>query len=162
MGKILLALAWLSIALSLPAPSAAAVYKWVDGNGVVTFKDSPPPAGVKAEIVVPQGAVSGAAADGNAGVETATAAAPNTKAPAFPPVEIYMTQWCPACKQAIAYLDALGVPYTKYDVDADRAAAERLSGVYYQRSIPFTVIGAEQLRGFSRQKFDAALGVTAP
>lgn len=32
-------------------PAAAALYKWVDANGRVTYSDQPPPANVKAETV---------------------------------------------------------------------------------------------------------------
>jgi hypothetical protein len=32
-------------------PAFAALYKWVDESGRVTYSDTPPPAGVKAEIV---------------------------------------------------------------------------------------------------------------
>lgn len=38
-------------ALLLASPAAAALYKWVDANGRVTYSDQPPAGDVKAEIV---------------------------------------------------------------------------------------------------------------
>lgn len=35
--------------LLLPAPAAAALYKWTDANGRVVYSDQPPPANIKAE-----------------------------------------------------------------------------------------------------------------
>ncbi|PLY12311.1 MAG: hypothetical protein C0624_01015 [Desulfuromonas sp.] len=41
----------LLLLLSLPLQAQAAIYKWVDANGVVTFKDTPPPQGVRSERI---------------------------------------------------------------------------------------------------------------
>jgi hypothetical protein len=40
-----------AVMLVVAAPAAAALYKWVDANGRVTYSDQPPPANVKAETV---------------------------------------------------------------------------------------------------------------
>ncbi len=40
-----------AVMLVVATPAAAALYKWVDANGRVTYSDQPPPANVKAETV---------------------------------------------------------------------------------------------------------------
>lgn len=44
-----LAIAAAVACLVLPAPAAAALYKWTDANGRVVYSDQPPPANIKAE-----------------------------------------------------------------------------------------------------------------
>lgn len=39
------------------------------------------------------------------------------------PVTIYMTDWCPFCKQLISDLDGTQTPYTLINVDQDAEAA---------------------------------------
>lgn len=164
MRTLLVFLALACGVLAFPLHGHADIYKWVDKNGVVTFRDTPPPEGVNAEkretrsLPVPESAAPNPAAAPDPTGKTAPAAAPAAKKD-YPPVEIYMAKWCPACKSAIKYLDSLGVPYTKYDVDEDKAASDRLHNSYQQRSIPLTIIGDQRIIGFSQQRFDAALGI---
>src|SRR4029453_18104834 len=40
-----------AVVLLAPPPPTAALYKWVDANGRVTYSDQPPPGNVKAETV---------------------------------------------------------------------------------------------------------------
>jgi Domain of unknown function (DUF4124) len=40
-----------AVVLLAAAPATAALYKWVDANGRVTYSDQPPPSNVKAETV---------------------------------------------------------------------------------------------------------------
>jgi glutaredoxin len=144
----------------VPAAGQAAVYKWVDENGVVTFKDTPPPTGVKSDIVTPDNSLVGDSGANGAGIgkpggKGKTFAGVKT----FPGVEIFMAEWCPSCKAAIKFLNSKGVRYKKYDVDKDRDANVRLTEKYHQKSIPFTIIGDEKILGFNRQRFESALGL---
>lgn len=152
----------LAIAL-LPASGQAAIYKWVDANGVVTFKDTPPPEGTKAEVINVRSAPISSSAESSTAtapqVESKAAPAAAVAPRSYPRVEIYTTSWCPACKSAISYLTAQGVPFTQYDIEKDAAADRRLTEVYHQKSIPLTIIGNEQILGFSKKRFDAALGI---
>ena len=154
----------LAMALTLPVSGQAEIYKWIDAKGVVTFKDTPPPEGIKAEVInVRSAPISSNTENGSTPnapkVETKTAPAAAVAPRNYPRVEIYATSWCPSCKAAINYLDTQGVPYTHYDIERDSAADRRLTELYHQKSIPFTIIGKEQILGFSRKKFDAALGI---
>ena len=54
--------------------------------------------------------------------------------PAVPQVELYVTSWCPYCKQAENFFRAQGLPFTVYDVEKDSAAARRKEGGDFSRA----------------------------
>jgi glutaredoxin len=69
---------------------------------------------------------------------------------------MYATSRCPYCAQARAYLAKKGVPYIEYDVEKSQTAHaefKRLGG----RGVPLIVHGANVMRGFREQSFDALL-----
>lgn len=134
----------------LPAQGMSTLYRWIDKDGVVTIKDTPPPAGVKAQVFNSQGSSANYREKNGAGAE---------RSQEQPKVEIYMTEWCPTCKKAIKYLDAQGIDYIKYDIDNDTAAHTRFSEEYHQNAIPYTIIGDVKILGFSKERFDSALGI---
>lgn len=74
-----------------------------------------------------------------------------------PTVELYVTSWCPYCKQAEAYFRARGIPFTAYDIDADPAAAQRKRAFDSRGGVPFAVINGRGYRGFSEAMYDQAL-----
>ncbi len=73
-------------------------------------------------------------------------------------VDIYVTSWCPYCRKAIAYLDANGISYNKYDIEEDWDAAARKKEIAPGYSgIPLAVINGKVLKGFNKKKYAAAL-----
>ena len=54
------------------------------------------------------------------------------------------------------YLSRKGLDFTEYNVSLDPEAVKRLIGMGY-RTTPVTVIGDEQVVGYSPPKLDAAL-----
>lgn len=150
MMKIVSMLILILIVLSLPGQCLATLYRWVDAQGVITIRDTPPPPGVKAQVFP-----SSDSADAKRSADDAAKA----RSRSMPKVEIYMTEWCPTCKHAINYLNSLGIEYTKYDIDKDPKANERFHSFYRQTGVPFTLIGEERILGFSKSRFDAALGI---
>ncbi len=75
-------------------------------------------------------------------------------------VDIYITNWCPYCKKAMAYLRSKNIPFNIYDIENDRQAKSRkqkLAPGY--RGVPLTVINGEILKGFSASRFDKALNL---
>ena len=136
--------------LLLPAQGMSTLYRWIDKDGVVTIKDTPPPAGVEGQVFNSQGSSATYREKNGAGAE---------KSQEYPKVEIYMTEWCPTCKKAIKYLDAQGIDYIKYDIDNDTAAHTRFSEEYHQNAIPYTIIGDVKILGFSKERFDSALRI---
>ncbi|GFO54019.1 NrdH-like redox domain-containing protein [Geomonas sp. Red276] len=169
--RIRLLAAVVTAALAVPLVAQGEMYKWVDDNGVVTFKDYPPPASKKKKRKVktysdsdfdPAPAHAPAPApQPPASAHPVQAAAPVRKLSPTPAashrftgtVEMYVTSWCGYCKKARRYLDSKGIPYVAYDVEKDSAAAQRhreLGG----RGVPLIVIGSKTLSGFSEQAID--------
>lgn len=146
------------ILLSTASLAGAELYRWEDENGVVTFKDTPPPPSKKSKKVkvyndgdfapapVPPSPRSNGPARPSA--RTSPPASAPQKARFSGTVEIYVTEWCGYCKQAIAYMNSKGIPFVAYDIEKDSAARQRhkeLGG----RGVPLIVIGSRKLSGFS-------------
>ncbi len=131
----------------------AAIYKWVDKNGVVSFQDTPPPAGVDARVVTPSDTRLGDA--GSVSVPKLV----HRQGVSYPKVELYVTSWCPSCKRAQAYLRSKNIPFTAYDVEKDRDAYRRRMQLDSRNGVPLAVIGSSKLLGFSAAAYDRALGL---
>lgn len=68
-------------------------------------------------------------------------------------VEIYVTDWCGYCKQALSYMSSRGIPFVAYDIEDDSSAAQRhkeLGG----NGVPLIIIGANRMSGFSAKKLE--------
>lgn len=76
---------------------------------------------------------------------------------AAPTVELYVTDWCPYCRQAIKFFQSRGIPVTVYDIEKDRAAALRKNELDSRRGVPFAVINGKKIHGFSEQAYQRAL-----
>ena len=136
----------------------------VDENGVVTFKDTPPPSSKKRKKVKVYNDGDFAPAPLNQpAIETHTDK--NTVKP--PPsqatipkkerftgtVEIYVTGWCGFCKKAQNYMKSKGIAYVAYDIAKDSAANQRhkeLGG----RGVPLIIIGSNKMNGFSAESLE--------
>lgn len=74
-------------------------------------------------------------------------------------VIIYSTSWCAFCHTEAQWLDRLGIPYVKKDIEADKEAYEELmkkSGGNYS-GVPVTDIAGTMVLGFDRPKLLDAL-----
>ena len=158
--RLLLAVITLLLTVSL---AGAEMYQWVDENGVVTFKDSPPPASRKRKKVKVY-------KDGDFAPAPPQQPAPATrseKSPAIPSsqppapkkerftgtVEMYVTDWCGYCKQAQNYMKSKGITFVAYDIEKDSAARQRhkdLGG----RGVPLIIIGSNKMSGFSPEALE--------
>ncbi|KAB0667237.1 DUF4124 domain-containing protein [Oryzomonas japonica] len=160
--KLVLALIILSLGFSL---AGAEMYKWVDENGVVTFKDTPPPASKKrrkvkvysdsdfapAPLTQPQ--PQPAKHNTTKSALAPTPPAPPKKENFSGTVELYVTDWCGYCKKAQAYLKGRGIPYVAYDIEKDGTAHKRykeLGG----RGVPLIIIGSNKMNGFSQESLE--------
>jgi glutaredoxin-like YruB-family protein len=145
--------------LLLAASTAGAeMYQWIDENGSVTFKDTPPPPSKKGARKVkvykegdfdPAPPVPTAPAGRADRQVTAAAPAKSPEKQRFSgTVEIYVTEWCGYCKQAQRYMNSKGIPFVAYDIEKDHAAKQRhkeLGG----RGVPLIIIGSNKMSGFS-------------
>jgi glutaredoxin len=159
MSRIILSV--LLILLLSTGMASADFYKWEDEEGNLHITDYPPPVKVAKKLKVHQ-------TDSNA--DTSVPRTPRTADPpprssspsydakpkAVQEVILYTTSWCPYCKQAKAYFDSKGIPYTEYDVEKDSAAAARRNGMG-GRGVPFAIVNGERISGYSPVAYEAAL-----
>ncbi len=152
-----------------PERAPAEMYKWTDKNGTLHITDYPPPGGGGKRMDLESIRINrlGPGAGGRPATETAPAgespppspAAAAPRAREYPRVEVYGTSWCPACKQARAYLRSAGVPFDDYDVEKDEEARARMDRLGGGSGVPAIVIGGRVIRGFSQEWCEAALGL---
>jgi glutaredoxin-like YruB-family protein len=143
--------------------AGAEMYQWIADDGSITFKDTPPPSTQKRKKVKVYSDSDFAAAP-PVQPETAThkikQPASSASQPATPKrerfngtVDIYVTEWCGYCKQALSYMKSKGIPFTTYDIEKDSAAKQRhkdLGG----RGVPLIIIGSNKMSGFSADNLE--------
>jgi glutaredoxin len=76
-----------------------------------------------------------------------------------PQVIIYSTTWCAFCKTEAQWLEHLGIPYVKKDIEEDKAAYEELMGKIDGNfmGVPVTDVAGDVILGFDRPKIQNAL-----
>lgn len=73
---------------------------------------------------------------------------------ASPQITIYSTSWCAFCHTEAQWLDHLGIPYVKKDIETDKEAYEELmskNGGSYS-GVPVTDVAGDIILGFDRPK----------
>lgn len=149
MRRILLSLACLFLA----AAASAQVYKWTDPSGKTHYGDRPPEDAKKQEL-----AIRVRSYDGPVTV-TDWAAILRRKAPASAPrassgITMYMTEWCPHCKNARSYFKAKGIAYTEINVDTSEAGRKEYKALG-GNGVPLILVGDKMMSGFSAESFEA-------
>jgi glutaredoxin len=89
-------------------------------------------------------------------------AAAKLAAAELPTVEVYVTDWCPYCQRLEAYLQEKQVPYVRYNVEKDAAAArehDKMTGG--DGGIPVTRIGSQVVQGYRPEVLAGILGIEA-
>lgn len=129
---------WILLAITLLVAAtvfAGNLYYWKDDNGVMQFGQRPPKQGMT------------------------TANAPKqVKEKSSASVDIYVTDRCPYCKQAMRYLQSKGVRFNVYNVERDQGAAKRMLQLSKgSRAVPFAMIYGEPVIGFAPGIYDKAL-----
>jgi len=152
----------LLIVLFAASAWAGSIYKWVDKDGVVHYSDGVPEGeGVSGQIET-RPAVAGDTAPPAANEKTET-----SPATIQPPqadtrrkeavVEIYTTSWCHYCEQTKRYFRSRGIAFKEYDIEKDRAAAQRHRRYNPRGGVPVTVINGQPIIGFAPEAFNRAL-----
>ena len=72
-------------------------------------------------------------------------------------VELYVTSWCPYCRQAMDFFRSRGIYYVVYDIEKDDSAARRKQELDPRRGVPFAVINGVKIHGFSEEAYLKAL-----
>ena len=138
-----LGLSWLVCA----AGASAQIYKWTDANGVASFSDQPPPAGVR---LVERKSL---ASSGSARAELPYALAEAAKTH---PVVLYTTAPCEACDQGRALLRRRGIPFAEKTVQSN-ADQQNLKDAGSNGQLPLLQVGGSRRVGFEASAWNAVL-----
>jgi glutaredoxin len=135
----------LALALSTASAGAAQLYRWVDEQGRVEWRDTPPPAHAKH---VEQRNVGGNT------IETSTLPYSVQQAVRNFPVTLWVFDCGEPCAKARAHLQKRGVPYTERNAQKEPDALKKLVGGL---EVPVLVVGSRTLKGYLESDWDAAL-----
>jgi glutaredoxin len=139
----------LVLGLFAAAVQAQQIYRWVDADGKVKYTTEKPPGGAAATAVQPRvSSVGGNAAP--AGKPAASVVA------AKPAVKMYMTDWCPYCRQAGEYFRRNGIAYTELNIEKSEAAKSEYRAIG-GKGVPVILVGSQRMTGFSEQGMAAML-----
>ena len=132
--------------LLVPAAHAAQLYRWVDADGRIEWRDTPPPTSA--------GTLEQKKVQGNVIAAPGVPYAVQRAARAFP-VTLWTAPTCGApCDQARQHLARRGIPHAEKDASAERATFEAVTG---SREIPVLFVGREPLKGYAADAWNAAL-----
>lgn len=144
MKKITLGIVMLLISTAL---TAAQLYRWVDEQGRVEWRDTPPPSSAKQ---IEQRNVRGNT------IDTAGLSYEMQRVVRNFPVTLWATNCGPACENARSHLARRGIPYTEKNPQPDLEAYKKLMGGL---EIPVLVVGRQRLKGYSETEWDKAFDV---
>ena len=140
---------WVPLAVLLVSiPAHAQIYKWTDAEGKAHFS------GAKPDNSIPLQNISNLQQHGKKLVSTSSNKEVATNKPM---VELFVTSWCPYCKKAKNYLNNKGIAFKEYDIEADKAAADRMEKLSPGSGIPVAVIRGVVVQGFDEESYDEAL-----
>ena len=74
-----------------------------------------------------------------------------------PEVVVYVTSWCPYCREARDYLEAEDVPHRVVDIEASEAGAREYAARGGTGGIPLVAVGDETVEGWSAEATDDLL-----
>lgn len=72
-------------------------------------------------------------------------------------VELYVTSWCPYCKQAIDFFRSKGIKIMIYDIEKDKNAAKRKKQMDNGGGVPFAVVNGQYISGYAPSRYSSAL-----
>jgi glutaredoxin len=148
--------------------STAKMYKYVDENGVVTYQDYPPEnispdtevetfSTIKSKYqpkkkskIAPEKSYGNIAGQS---LKDKPVKADYSKAR----VELFVTSWCKYCKMAANFFRSKGVPFTEYDIEKNKAAAQRKNSLSPKKGVPFAIVNGKQIYGFAPGAYEQAL-----
>lgn len=151
-----------SVVLCAAISSHAEMYRWEE-NGIVTFKDTPPPVSKKRKVrvyketdfdVAPPVPVPSKSSRISPSTPSQPLQSAVKKTERFAgTIEMYSTAWCGYCVAAERYMKDKNYRYVTYDIEKDLSAKQRhkeLGG----RGVPLIIIGAHKMSGFSPENLE--------
>lgn len=145
MGRSYAFLVLALVAAGLSAAQATSLYKWVDGQGRVSYHDRPPPEG--SEYRVEEKTLR----SGEAAPDQQAQPAGNV------PVILYSAPKCASCDLARIYLDKRKVPYTEKNVESDIKFQEELKAKSGSVSVPTVTVGEKVMKGYLESLLEGEL-----
>ncbi len=118
--------------------SAAKLYKHVDKDGRVTYRDQPPAGGGSVE-------------------ERVITNRPQAEQVDLPEVIMYISRGCDPCELARIYFKHRGVAVTEKDASSDPAIQADLKKAAGVLTVPTILVGKTVLKGFDKTQVDGAL-----
>jgi glutaredoxin len=158
--KIILALCLL---FSFSWPVSSQIYRWRDKDGNLVISSTPPPPGVKWEKrkvgEAPQSLKTKEAVSTKPVKRESEDPELREKKPYGDiKVILYVTDWCPYCRKASAYLKSLHVNLVEHDVEKDLdKSRERLRKTGGAKGVPVIDIEGIIQIGFSQEAVKAAI-----
>lgn len=138
MKLILLGALSISLLFTAATVSATKLYKHVDKDGRVTYRDQP-------------------SADGGATQERVLRNQPQGEQVNLPEVVMYVAPGCDPCELARLYLKHRNVIFTEKDLSNNQAVQEELKKATGVMFVPTILIGKTVLKGFDKTQVDGAL-----
>jgi hypothetical protein len=135
----------MALALAAGPLAAAQLYRWVDENGRVEWRDTPPPASAKK---FEKRDVSGNT------IETSTLPYSVQQAVKNYPVTLWTFDCGDPCNVASAHLAKRGIPHTVRYSNKEPEVLKKLTG---GTEVPVLLVGSTQLKGYLETSWDAAL-----
>ncbi|MEN6420500.1 MAG: glutaredoxin family protein [Smithella sp.] len=142
--------------------SFADYYQWEDEQGTIYVTDYPPPvtSGKKSkvqkyEVESESNTVSTKTIEKTSS-ESASSSNKDAKY-AENEVILYGTSWCPYCKKARDFFNDRNIPFTDYDIEKDKEAAERKNQLDTGSGVPFVIINGRKISGYSPADYERAL-----
>jgi hypothetical protein len=144
--KILLHFLWVLVLVTTSA-SAAQLYRWVDANGKVEWRDTPPPASAAAKKVEQRRMGDNVTAGDDLPYSVQLAVKNH-------PVTLWATDCGVICTNARAHLNRRGIPYTDKNPQSDFEAFKKISP---DGSVPLLQVGSSRLKGYLDSEWDSTL-----
>lgn len=147
MTKIALHGLWVLV-LAVSAANAAQLYRWVDKNGNVEWRDTPPPASAAAKKIEERKVGGSVIGTGDAPFSVQLAAKNH-------PVTFWSASDCGKfCEAARTHLNRRGVPYTEKNPQSDSEGFKKVSP---SNEVPILQVGAITLKGYLESEWDSTL-----
>ncbi len=138
MGRINALSVMVLVVLGLSAAQADTLYKWVDSQGRVSYRDQPPPEGAGYQV---EQKVLGTSHQSKEDDTLAKIAEKN-------PVVLYVAPGCSSCDLARAYLQKRKVPFTEQNVENNVGLQQKLKEITGSVSVPAITIGDKVMKGY--------------
>lgn len=126
-------------------------YKWEDENGNMHITDYPPPAksGKKIQVHKYDSAFQSEEEQGRSKVGQKK----------DPDVILYTKNSCIDCDKAREFLKSKNIPFTEYNMDTNKEAAQKRKTIDGSDDVPFVISDKNQIYGFSENMYNRILKI---